>query len=107
MFIFIFRNMCGRMAVHAANFVITITLLLWLPPLFAGVNPDGSYSEVIPIEVPAGRGSTGSPTGGIQPKLALAYNSNSPNGIVGVGWGLQGLPSITRINYGRGINYDG
>ena len=70
------------------------------PPLFAGVNPDGSYSESLPIEVPAGRN-------GVQPKLSLSYNSNGGNGIVGVGWSLQGLPVISRINYGRGINYDG
>jgi RHS repeat-associated protein len=68
--------------------------------LFADVNPDGSFSYSIPIELPAGRN-------GIQPQLALVYNSNAGNGIVGVGWSLQGLPAITRINHGRGINYDG
>lgn len=68
-------------------------------PVFAGVNPDGSYSESLPIEIPAGRN-------GIQPKLALTYNSNAGSGITGVGWNLQGLPVITRMNYGRGVNYD-
>ena len=69
-------------------------------PLYAGVNPDGSFSETLPIEIPAGRN-------GVQPQLALTYNSNAGNGIVGVGFSLQGLPAITRISYGRGINYDG
>ncbi len=65
---------------------------------FANVNPDGSFSHTLPIELPAGRN-------GLQPQLALAYNSNAGNGIVGIGWSLQGLPAITRMNYGNGINY--
>lgn len=79
---------------------VILGFILGGPPLFAGVNPDGSYSETLPIEIPAGRN-------GIQPKLALSYNSNGSNGIVGVGWNIQGLPAITRINYGNGINYNG
>lgn len=93
MFSPVFRNLCGPMAMHAGKNVITITLLvrcssrpwfsiavLWIftAPLSAGVNPDGSYSETLPIEIPAGRN-------GVQPKLALAYDSNAPNGIAGVG----------------------
>ena len=64
-------------------------------PLYAAVNPDGSFSEATPIEIPPGRN-------GIQPQLALTYNFNAGNGIVGVGWSLQGLPVITRVTYGRG-----
>lgn len=77
-----------------------IALLLLTDSVSAGVNPDGSYSESLPIEVPAGRNGT-------QPRLALSYNSNASNGIAGVGFSLQGLPTITRMNYGRGIKYDG
>ncbi|MBX3724133.1 MAG: VCBS repeat-containing protein [Turneriella sp.] len=82
------------------HILVAFLVLLSNSPLPAGVNPDGSYSESLPIEVPAGRN-------GIQPKLALTYNSNGGNGIVGVGWSLQGLPALTRINYGTGINYNG
>ena len=76
--------------------VVTFTTL----PLFAGVNPDGSYSHSIPIAMPPG-------TAGVMPKLSLNYNSNGQNGLLGVGWSLSGLPHITRMNWGNGINYSG
>lgn len=75
-------------------------LLLNPSSLRADVNPDGSFSYSIPIKIPPG-------TQGVQPNLALVYNSRSGNGMVGVGWGLAGLPVITRMSYGNGINYDG
>lgn len=34
----------------------------------------------------------------LKPKLSLTYNSRSGNGLMGVGWGLSGLSSITRCN---------
>ncbi len=68
--------------------------------ILAGVEPDGSYTHVIPIEIPKGIND-------VQPNLALVYNSNAGNGMLGVGWTLSGLPTITRMNWGRGINYDG
>jgi len=80
------------------RYLVLVALFTSFSPLFAGVNPDGSYSETLPIEIPAGRQ-------GMQPRLALSYNSNSGNGIAGVGWSMQGLPAITRMNYGNGINY--
>jgi len=99
MFIVTFRNQCGRMVVYAANFVITITPLLWLPALFAGVNPDGSYSQNISIEVPPGRN-------GLQPNLSLAYNSSGGNGPIGMGWSLS-FPIISRVSNGGALHYDG
>jgi RHS repeat-associated protein len=54
------------------------------------VGGDGSASYSLPIDIPKG-------TGGMEPKLALAYSSNAGNGILGVGWSVSGLQQITRI----------
>jgi RHS repeat-associated protein len=48
----------------------------------------GSWDYSVPIEVPAYRG--------VEPHLALHYNSSSPNGILGMGWSLTGFSEITR-----------
>src|SRR5712691_8537847 len=50
----------------------------------------GSYSHVIPIEVPAFHG--------LEPKLALTYSSMGGNGFAGVGWSLAG---ISTVEWGR------
>ncbi|MBL7130493.1 MAG: VCBS repeat-containing protein [Candidatus Omnitrophica bacterium] len=58
----------------------------------------GTATLSIPIEVAQGRK-------GIQPSIALMYNSSSPNGILGVGWSLE-LGSIQRSTK-RGVpTYD-
>ena len=72
------------------------------------VTPHGAASYSIPIEVPPG-------TAGVQPNLNLNYNSQTRNGLVGVGWSLGGLSVIYRCgaNYttdaafaARGISYN-
>ncbi|MFC1631259.1 SpvB/TcaC N-terminal domain-containing protein [Candidatus Omnitrophota bacterium] len=58
----------------------------------------GAALSSVPIVVPPGRK-------GIQPNISLAYSSNNPNGICGVGWRLE-FGSIQR-NTKRGVpEYD-
>lgn len=70
------------------------------------VGSDGSANYSIPIQVPPG-------TAGMAPTLSLNYTSNGGNGILGMGWGLDGLSQISRcpktkikdgVNWG--VNYD-
>ena len=62
------------------------------------VSAQGAYTYTIPLEVPAGRV-------GMQPALALTYSSGAGNGILGVGWSLSGLSTISRC--GQTLSTDG
>ena len=71
------------------------------------VGSDGSANYSIPIQVPLG-------TAGMAPTLSLNYNSNGGNGILGMGWGLDGLSQISRCSTTiiidgviNGVNYNG
>jgi len=52
------------------------------------VSDDGAAQYNLPLWVPPGRGRS-------TPELALAYNSRGGNGLLGVGWSVSGLSSIT------------
>lgn len=60
-------------------------------PFETSVSDDGRARVSIPLLSPPGRG-------GLQPSLALEYDSSAGDGMVGVGWRLTGLSSISRCN---------
>ncbi|MCW5620593.1 MAG: VCBS repeat-containing protein [Burkholderiales bacterium] len=62
------------------------------------VTESGSASYTIPIQVTPG-------TGGMQPKLAISYDSRGSNGLLGAGWSLSGFSGISRCS--RTIAQDG
>jgi RHS repeat-associated protein len=55
------------------------------------ITPAGTASYTIPIWAPPG-------PRGVQPQMALVYDSGGGGGSVGVGWSLAGLSSISRCN---------
>ncbi|MCK9562083.1 MAG: FG-GAP-like repeat-containing protein, partial [Bacteroidales bacterium] len=65
---------------------------------YADVSPSGAAVYSIPFFAPLG-------TNGMQPSIGIAYNSQVANGILGVGWNITGLSTITRT--GKTIHHDG
>jgi RHS repeat-associated protein len=81
------RGVFAAKHIHPADQADTVQSQL--PGSFS-VSADGAATYTIPLDIPEGRA-------GISPKLALTYNSNGGNGLVGVGWSLSGASSmITR-----------
>jgi len=78
---------------------ISDALTNWtLKPLqISPAGNSGAAMTSIPIIVPPGRK-------GIEPRISLNYNSNTKNGWIGVGWGLD-MGSIQR-NTKRGVDYN-
>lgn len=69
----------------------TLPMTAGSTPTSFAVSESGAATYNIPIWAPPGIGA-------LQLKLALNYNSRSPNGVMGVGWTISGLSSITRCN---------
>ncbi len=70
------------------------------------ITPQGGASWSMDIEVPPG-------TSNVAPQLTLSYNSSYGNGLLGIGFELQGLSMINRVGatpaqdgFKGGVNYD-
>jgi hypothetical protein len=88
------------------NRTINTSLPIGSLPGAASVSPTGGAVYSVPIHVPPG-------SAGIQPNISLVYNSQSGDGLLGRGWNISGISSITRISqshflddYVSGINFD-
>jgi Salmonella virulence plasmid 65kDa B protein len=66
------------------------------PTQFA-VTEGGAATITVPIKVPRG-------IGGMEPQLSLSYSSGAGNGLLGLGWTLQGPSAITRCPKVRAID---
>lgn len=64
----------------------------------SSVSESGAGTYSIPIKCPPG-------THGLVPGVALTYNSQSQNGIAGMGWYIEGLSVIARVN--KDMYHDG
>ncbi|MDR3326743.1 MAG: FG-GAP-like repeat-containing protein [Prevotellaceae bacterium] len=86
---------------NAETQAITIPILeqfVTAMPATASVTQTGSANYSIPIEVPPG-------TNGLQPQIAISYNSQGGFGAMGIGWDISGLSAITRGS--KSFYYDG
>jgi len=59
-------------------------------PGSVNVSPSGAATYTIPVTLPPG-------TAGIMPNLSIVYNSQSPSGMLGLGWTIGGFSAITRV----------
>ncbi|HEY1033120.1 MAG TPA: FG-GAP-like repeat-containing protein, partial [Flavipsychrobacter sp.] len=58
-------------------------------PYTYDVTSTGAFTYSLPIRIPPGIKD-------MMPELAITYNSQANNGLMGMGWSLSGLSSITR-----------
>ncbi|MDP2424098.1 MAG: SpvB/TcaC N-terminal domain-containing protein, partial [Bacteroidales bacterium] len=85
----ILRAFFGILAIIAPEILDAQTAVGTLNGMLS-VSPNGATVYTIPIELPAGRA-------GMTPQLALTYNSQGEDGILGKGWGISGWSFISRV----------
>lgn len=64
------------------------------------VSAGGAGSYNLPLSMPPG-------INGFTPKLSVSYNTNTPSGLMGLGWQLGGLDMIRRCSGNAGLDADG
>jgi RHS repeat-associated protein len=82
----------------AALTAINTNLAVGQIPISSSVSQNGARCYNVPIEIIPGRQS-------FQPNLSLSYNSQLGNGVVGMGWNIDGLSSIESVS--KNIYFDG
>jgi RHS repeat-associated protein len=80
---------------RAVTLIAFATLLMLASPVLAEVDNLGAYQTSIPIQVPAYHG--------LEPRIALAYDSNAGNGLAGIGWRLRAGSTIVRVSARHGM----
>lgn len=80
---------CISLAQSQARTLNTNDAVGTLPGVF-NVNTNGAATYYIPLRLPKGKT-------GFTPSLGLKYNSQTNNGILGMGWSLAGISAISRV----------
>ncbi len=98
------KNVARIAVAMALAYVAASHAQVSIPGQFGVSNGNAGYA--IPIQIPPGAAD-------VQPALSLAYSSDAGNGLLGVGWTLSGLSTITRCarskaqdNVRGAVNYD-
>jgi len=81
----------GNPQLLAASASLPTTIAAGRTPAVFSVSNSGSSNYTVPIWAPPGIGA-------LQLKVALTYNSQNHDGVMGVGWNLSGMSAIARCN---------
>lgn len=79
---------CGLLKSLACGLILAVTSIGAYATQLT-INASGQPNYELPIAVPPG-------IGGMTPKLSLYYDTGTPRGPFGLGWGLRGLSLISR-----------
>jgi hypothetical protein len=84
-----FKELFVSVVLCAPGISLSQTTVAGATPGSFRVTESGAAEYSIPLRVPPGIAA-------MEPRLALVYNSQAGNGLLGVGWDLEGFSEITR-----------